>query len=251
MLNVAEKLKDVNFSNGKFLWDKSYAYDTIYFLAKFIRERSQNWIFSRSANVDNLKSYLWLKFSLPSNNPWLLNYYNEAVNVLCYSKTISVIKEWKETFLKILDDDMLEYISTRKMENAYIYLYYLCYFSLKNDNILEFYKKYTEETDAEKRSTRIKLIYDRISQVNVSVWDIDNQRRKQCTEYIFNVMNFINKCYCLTRWLGENSRLWIRNPRSISVNVDWTKTKIKKDNDYLYNFDCKYVEQELNWYLFI
>ena len=34
--NIYDRLKDSSYSDGKFLSDKSYAYDTVYFISKFI-----------------------------------------------------------------------------------------------------------------------------------------------------------------------------------------------------------------------
>lgn len=255
-MQIADRLSDVNFNNWKFLSDKSYAYDTIYFLSKFIHERSENWFFHRSAVYDDLKSYIWLKFRLPTDNNWLTNYYNETVNVLCYSGTVEIVWEWNNKYLEILDDDMLEYISSIKMENAYVYLYLLCYFTLKNStigssNLLHLYQSYVHETNADRRQSIINAIYQAISSLSTGIWDNNTQRSKQCTKYIMNVMNFINNCYCLTRELWENTRPGLRDPHTISVNVDGTKTKIPKDNEYLDHFDFSHVESELDWYLFI
>ncbi len=257
---IADSLSNVNFNNWKFLSDKSYAYDTIYFLSKFIRERSENWFFHRSAVDDDLKSYIWLKFRLPRNNNWLTNYYNETVNVLCYSGTVEIGWTWNNKYLEILDDDMLEYISSIKMENAYVYLYLLCYFTLKNSTIrigntntdlLHLYQTYVHEPNADRRESQINAIYQAISSLSTGIEEDDTQRSKQCTKYIMNVMNFINNRYCITRELKENSRPWYRDPHTISVNVPGTKTRIPKDNEYLNHFDFSHVESELDWYLFI
>ena len=36
--NIYDRLKDSSYSDGKFLSDKSYAYDTVYFISKFIKK---------------------------------------------------------------------------------------------------------------------------------------------------------------------------------------------------------------------
>ena len=42
---LIKKYERVSFKNGKFLSDKSYAYDTVYFLTKFVRDHSVDGIY--------------------------------------------------------------------------------------------------------------------------------------------------------------------------------------------------------------
>lgn len=250
-MGIVEKLKDVNFSKWKFVADKSYAYDTIYFMSKFIREWSENWIFNRTENWERLKEYTCSIFNLDPKRDWIFNYYNETINVLEYSDTIDITSANKERLIIINDDELLEYISTVKMENAYIYLYLLCYFSLKNSNILDSYIRYIKEEDDNKRRDYFNILFNEISNVNVSVKNKDNQRWQQCTKYIVNIMNFMNDGHAIARSLKESKRKINKDAHVIAVNVDWTKTKIKKDNWYIDDFDYEYVEEQLDWYLFV
>ena len=71
---------------------------------------------------------------------------------------------------------------------------------------------------------------------------------KKGIEYIINVLNFYNDKKPITRTLLVDNDVGLRNPESISVNVNGTRTQegLEKDNDYLKAFDFEYVDKNLN-----
>ena len=62
--NIYDRLKDSSYSDGKFLSDKSYAYDTVYFISKFIKEYSVDNIFDYSNWKSTLEDFLFLENTL-------------------------------------------------------------------------------------------------------------------------------------------------------------------------------------------
>ena len=89
----------------------------------------------------------------------------------------------------------------------------------------------------------------KLSELNPSVsCSPDNQWAKQNTKYIINVLNFYNDKKPITRTLIVDNDVGIRNPESISVNVNGTRTQegSEKDNDYLKKFDYLYVDKYLS-----
>ena len=124
--NIYERLKDSSYSNGKFISDKSYAYDTVYFISKFIKEYAVDNVFDYINWKATLEDYIAEKWQLLDKNDGLLNYYNETISLLEYSHAIE--KNGKK--IKIIDPDLINFITKDgKMENAYIYTYLLCYFT--------------------------------------------------------------------------------------------------------------------------
>ena len=245
--NIYDRLKDSNYSDGKFLSDKSYAYDTVYFISKFIKEYSVDNIFDYSNWKSTLEDYIAEKWQLLDKNDGILNYYHETISLLEYSHVV----EKDGRTIKIIDSDIINFITKDdKMENAYIYTYLLCYFTIKNSGCLESYKKFCEaDTDTEKKQY-IDEIYRSLCGLNGSVRNPDTHEQwaKQNTQYIMNVMNFINKQPWVSREFTFNYKK-LYNPSMISVNVRGAKTKYDKKNDYLEEFDFDYVINNLNGYI--
>ena len=74
--NIYDRLKDSSYSDGKFLSDKSYAYDTVYFISKFIKEYSVDNVFDYSNWKSTLEDYIAEKWQLLDKNDGILNYYH-------------------------------------------------------------------------------------------------------------------------------------------------------------------------------
>ena len=91
-MNIIEKYQDVSFRNGKFLSDKSYAYDSIYFIAKFFYEYSDNGLVDLKKYPIYLAEYISKVFSI-SNEDDIRNYMNEACHVFVYSKIVERIEK--------------------------------------------------------------------------------------------------------------------------------------------------------------
>lgn len=240
--DITEKFKNVSYANGKFLSDKSYAYDTIYFISKFIVDYREGMVFDAIKWSDVLEDYIAIKFQLLDKNIGILNYYHETINLLKYAKIIDV--NYKK--VNILDLDSLLFI-TKRMENAYIFLYILSYYTLLNSHCLNSYINFCNYQDPEEKKKQVMEIYNTLTNLNNSIKtpELDTQWALQNTEYILNILNFINQQPRITRTLQFTKN----NIEMISVNVNGTKTKYPKKNDYLKEFDTNYVKNVLAKYL--
>ena len=74
--------------------------------------------------------------------------------------------------------------------------------------------------------------------------NIDEQWALQNTEYLMNVLNFINEQPRISRELNIYDNK-IKDIEMISVNVNGSRTIRKKNNAYLESFDYAYVKNEL------
>lgn len=241
-MNIIEKYKDVSFKNGKFLSDKSYAYDTVYFTCKFIRDYSENGNFDLYKHKITFNKYIADIFNKNEDNSDIGNYYSEVLCLLEYSK---VVYKRQRGIYEIIDLETLNYIC-HKMENAYIFLYVLSYHTIRNSNLLNKYIEYCETDNEMEKINILKELNIKLTELNPSVGcSPDDQWAKQNTEYILNVLNFYNDQYRVTRTLLFDINLGIRNTESISVNVNGTRTIQEKNNAYLQNFDYNYVDSVL------
>ena len=98
-MDVIEKYKTVSFENGKFLSDKSYAYDSIYFIAKFIFEYSEDGIIDLRKYQTFLEDYVSKVFNI-TNDADIRNYINEAIHVFIYA---NMMEKRAQNIYKIID----------------------------------------------------------------------------------------------------------------------------------------------------
>lgn len=245
ILNTAANVS-LSKQNGKFLADKSYAFDTIFFIAKFILHNSTNNQFNKQFLRTKAIKYIEDIFQLTTDTSGAVNYFLESINLLEFSNI--VVKTSNSDYI-IKDREILEFI-TKTPENAYIFTYLITYQTFKNDNLLHLFEKYCATKSIEEKSIILKMIYKDFCKKSVSINQEGTQWSKQLVKYAFIVLGFINKQNKLTRELVVKSEL-LRVP-DISLNISGTRTPLylPKKNDYLQNFNIKYVEYMLNGYLF-
>ena len=115
---------------------------------------------------------------------------------------------------------------------------------MKNSDALELYKKFCEG-DKEDKKKYLNQIHEILYRENPSVrGNIDEQWALQNTEYLMNVLNFINEQPRISRELNIYDNK-IKDIEMISVNVNGSRTIRKKNNAYLESFDYAYVKNEL------
>ena len=247
MYNIYDDFKNVSYTKAKFLSDKSYAYDTVFFVSKFITKFQKDGIFNLKQNLDIFNKYIIDMFNRNPDSDGTNNYYSEVLNLFEYA---DVIEKVEYQIYKIKNMDALLFINER-MENAYIFNYLLTYNTFKNDGLLEIYKKICETTDLDEKSELIKELNSKISVINVSVQTPGTVWEKLNTKYALTVLNFINKQNYVSRELNVQNK--VADIESISVNVKGTKTydNLPKSNNYLKKFDIGYVTEFLKDYLFI
>jgi len=240
--DILKKYKNVSYSNGKFISDKSYAYDTLYFISKYILDYMDNDnTFNYKKWKLTLEDYIADKFQLLDKNDGLLNYYHESVSLLEYANVLS--KNKKKIIIK--DINSLKYI-TEKMENSYIFIYTLCYYTALNSYVLDDYIAFCNEEEEELKINYVNKIYKKISALNLSIKNpnVNTQWALQNTQYMMNVLNYINHQPWITRNLTLDDKRK-DNSEMISVNVKGPKTKYEKKNHYLKDFDNNYVRNVL------
>ena len=239
-MNIIEKYKDVSFANGKFLSDKSYAYDSIYFIAKFIFEYSEDGLIDLVKYQTYLQDFVSKIFNI-TDEADIKNYINDTIHVFVYSK---ILKKQKRSIFEVIDIEALQFI-VEKIENAYIFIYCLTYYTVKNSEALDLYKEFCSTTNSIKKMEILNKINELLYELYPSTRSgANSQWAMQNTKYIINNLNFINYQPEITRSLTINSWV-IRDPKMISTNVKGTRTSGTKFNRYLSEFDFEYVDKML------
>ena len=241
--NIKTILSDVSLGKkrGKYLADKSYGFDTIYFMSKFILHNSKNRKFNRGELRNKAIQYIEDIFQLDHGTAGAVNYYYETINLLTYSNVLTTSND-RDYFISM--PDILRYISDQP-ENAYIFVYLITYMTFKNDEILPLYEKYCLEKDMDKQRITVQDIYQKFVEKSVSIIDTDSNWAKQLVKYSFIVLGFANRQRVITRTL--NVRDTIVDINDISLNVAGTRTPIwlPKKNEYLHSFNSEYVRYHL------
>ena len=247
MYNIYEDFKDVSYTKAKFLSDKSYAYDTVFFVSKFVTKFQKDGIFNLRQNADIFNKYIIDMFNRNPDSDGTSNYYLEVLNLFEYA---GIIEKIEYQIYKIKKMEALLFIN-EKMENAYVFNYLLTYNTFKNDGLLEIYKRICETDNLDEKTELIKELNSKISVINVSVQTPGTVWEKLNTKYALTVLNYINKQNFVSRELNVQNK--IADIESISVNVKGTKTydNLPKNNNYLKKFDIGYVTEFLKDYLFV
>ena len=246
--NIKTVLSDVSLSKnrGKYLADKSYGFDTVYFISKFLLHNAQNRNFNKSELKSKAIQYIEDIFQLETGTAGAVNYYYETINLLTYANILTTSND-KDYFVS--RTDILKYISEYP-ENAYIFVYLVAYMTLKNDGILPLYAMFSSEEDIEKQHTIVWQVYRKFTEKSVSIIDTGSNWAKQLVKYSFIVLGYANGQRVITRTLNVKNKLVDIN--DIALNVEGTRTPVwlPKKNDYLQRFNTEYVRYHLRDSLF-
>lgn len=243
-------------TKGRYLGDKSYSYDDIYFMAKYIIETADDAnIFNKIKEESRVNEYIKDIFQLRGLASGAFNYLSEALNILVYS---GVIDKLSRNEYKIVNYDVLEYIAER-VENAYIFLYLLVYKTFCNDEILDYYIEFAKANTQNDKENMLKIIHNIFKEKSISIGgrssSEDTNWSKQLVKYSLVVLGYANETEYVTRTLkvqiDPNSSFKKVNVEDISINIEGTRTnkQSKKINDYIYSFAKKYIQHELRSYL--
>lgn len=243
-----EKLKNLTFEkdgkSGCAIADKSYAFDTVFLAARFISRFRFGNTFYKSELTDKSNAYFKDLFCLREASQ-VPNYMTEVVALL---KFTGVLEETKRGVYTIVDDELLDFISS-SFENAYIFLYMLCYYMMQNGEIWSQYKAFCKaSTIAEKQA-----IYDDIRTFIAThdsrVLDKTKLWGMFVPKYFMVVLNYANVQNMVTRTGNVKNKTVSR--KDISLNVEGTRANMNlpKKNAYLEDFSDSYVIETLRPFL--
>lgn len=244
MLNkILQVIYDASLSKnkGRYLSDKSYGFDVVYFISKFILYNRKNNIFDRRELRQKAISYIEDIFQLTTGTAGAINYFIEVTNLLEFSNIIIKVDRNK---YKIVQEDILKYI-TENFENAYIFLYLVTYKTFKNDMLWDDYVSYCMVNDVDEKKHIIMNLYHKFCESSVSIRKEDSNWSKQLLKYSLLILGYVNDSNLITRELHiKESSPCIRD---IALNVEGTRTPIylPKKNDYLNTFNKNYVCRKL------
>ena len=226
---------------GKFLGDKSFKYDVLYYMSNYIKEHSIDGFFNYYSNKKSVEEYTVKKFTLDINADGNLNFMAETLTLLQYAR---IIRDNDYGIFEILLPKVLDFICD-SMENAYIVQYFIAYYSFTNDNLIDLYSLYVNTDRETDKMTCLRAIYERLCEISPSIDELDTVWSKLYTKYPIMVLGLANEEPAISRELKISKKRI--DAFSLSANVNGTKTKpeFRKTNDYSAKFDLKYVQDFL------
>ena len=235
---ISKGFKNLSLSKetGRYLSDKSYGYDTIFFIAKFIERNKIGVHFNKREHRQRAIEYIEDIFNLTEGTAGAVNYYLESLNLLEFA---DVIKKVDNDNYEIKKQDVLEFIC-KYPENAYVFIY-----TLKNDGILDLFKDlYYSESNFEKEFI-IGDIYKLFNEKSISIQTENSNWSKQLIKYTNTILGFISNEMYLPRTLKVNNNTI--DIFDISLNIEGTRTPtdLKKKNDYINKFSIDYIKYML------
>lgn len=239
-------------TTGRFVSDKSYAYDAIYFMSKFILEtaNAEN-IYDKTSQLQRSLEYTKDIFQLRDLASGAQNYMTETLNLLCFS---GVLLKLDQHNYKIVNRAILEYIA-EKIENAYIFVYLVVYQTFKNDGLSSLYTEFINALTKESKEQVLESILEIFRAKSISIGEPGSNWEKQLVKYALVILGFANDAALISRTLRvkmHDNNMKTVSIEDISINVEGTRTgaNSKKINDYIKTFAKGYVQKELQEFLF-
>lgn len=244
---LLDKFRDFSFERrtGCFLADKSYAFDTVFLAARFISRFRFGDTFSKLDLQDRSNRYFMDLFCL-NDAAQVPNYMTEAVALFRFAGILE--KTTKRGVYRIVDDELLDFVSS-SFENAYIFLYMMCYCMFRNDGLWPLYSQFCEAGALEDK----QLIYDRIREYiahhDPRIRDLDRAWALFVPKYPMVVLDYANRQNMVSR-TGRVRPIPVTR-KDISLNVLGTRANhnLPKKNAYLDDLSDSYIIETIRPFL--
>ena len=243
MINLLlKKLEKISMTKGRFFSDKSYKYDTIFFITRYLYDYiSDDKLTIDSSAQEKIIEKLVKAFTLPADQTDSnKNYLLETLGFLCYT---GALQKESATEYKICDISQLDFI-TVSIENAYIYQYLVAYKTFVNDNLWNLYLQYLSTKVKSEKEELLQKIKELMCHLSPSIGDPNSVWASNMVKFPIMVLGLANSDNAVTRTLNVKDE--IIEPKDLSANVEGTRSSSVKDNFYLHDFRINYVKDFLS-----
>lgn len=230
---------------GKFLADKSYGFDTVFFAARFINRFRFGNEYHKIDMTEKSNAYFADLFCLTPGSAQVPNYMTEAVALLCFAHILQ--KENNNNYI-IIDEELLDFISS-SLEHAYIFEYMLCYCVFKHDGIWDLYKKFCSSSTLDEKQKVYLSIREEFVKKDSRIKDPNKEWANFIPKYPTIVLGYVNRSNMVSRTTTVQEN--IVTIEDIALNVTGTRANysLPKKNSYLDDFSNSYVVETLRPYL--
>lgn len=239
MINkLLKKFSKLSMKTGRFFADKSYKFDTIYFVTKLLYDYigNENVIDLSEGKMEEIVASIVDIFTLPpeqadSNK----NYVLETLGFLCYTNALEKVNTYK---YNVIDLEQIDFI-TVSIENSYIFQYLVAYKTFKNDGLWNLYVDYLSPNPVSVRERKLQALKNQIASISASIGKPDSVWASNMTKFPIMVLGLANNDNKVSREL--NIKREMITPENLSANVEGTKSVSTKKNGYLREFRIGYV----------
>lgn len=246
---ILRKCKGLSLSNqttrqdGRFLADKSYAFDTMFFVCRYIQYFRFGDMYMRDQRKRE-NEYIADLFELERGKAQIKNYFTEALALLRFLKAV----EYDGQNYRIIDDDIIEIFSS-SFENSYIFLYLLCYSVFKEYKLWGMYKQFCSASKVEDKQRIYDLYRAKYVNLDARVHDHAKKWALFTPKYPFIILDYANRQNMVSRTGKVGKRTVTR--KDISLNTEGTRNNhgLPKKNSYLDDMSESYILESLRPYL--
>jgi len=228
--------------HGRFLADKSYAFDTMFFACRFIERFRFGDIYRKHDLLDKSNAYIRDLFCLrPASQ--IGNYFTEAIALLVFCNVLEC-RGRKGSDYEIVDEELLEFIGS-SFENAYIFLYMLCRCVLEHDGLWSEYVEFCRAGTLEEKQAVYMRFRNKFIAKDRRVRDPDKRWGEFVPKYPMVVLNFANRQNMIARTMAVKKRTV--GVKDISLNTKGTRANahLPKKNAYLDDLSESYIIETL------
>lgn len=238
-------LLSLSTNNGKFLADKSYGFDTMFFACRFIQRFRFGNIYKKLELQEKSNAYIKDLFCLRDASQ-IQNYFTEAVALLVFCGVLR--KTVNRGIYEIIDDELLDFISS-SFENAYIFLYMLCFCVFKQNGIWEKYEQFCKVSTIPQKQELYLQIRNEFIEKDYRIKDPSKYWANFVPKYPMMILNYANRQNAISRSVRVKKD--VVGIKDVSLNTEGTRanTNLPKKNAYLQDFSNSYVIETLRPYL--
>lgn len=231
--------------HGKFLADKSYGFDTMFFACRFINRFRFGNIYRKIELQERSNAYITDLFCLTPNAGQVGNYMTEACALLKFAK---ILKEIKRGLYEICEQELLDFIASGP-ENAYIFNYLLTFCVFNHDGIWSDYKDFCDANSISAKQIVYNRIVEKFTLLDNRIVDPLKLWAIFIPKYPMNVLSYANKQNVITR--TGNVKTARTKIEDVALNVNGTRANynLPKKNSYIEEMSVSYILESLRPFL--
>lgn len=230
-------------SVGRFLADKSYGFDTMFFVTRYIQRYRFGNIYRRD-HRDLENEYIMDLFCL-RDAAQVVNYFTEALALLRF---VNAVRQVSNDVYEIIDDDIMELYSS-SFENAYIFQYILCYCIFKKHGLWDYYVRFCDASTLNEKQVAYTEYIKYYGTQDARILDPSRLWALFTPKYPMVVLNYANRQNMVARTGNVQTEIVGREDIALNVRGNRANLELQKKNSYLHDMSESYIIESLRPFL--
>ena len=234
----------ISLTDGRFLADKSYGFDTMFFVSRFIQRYRFGNIYRRD-KVELENEYIRDLFCL-RDAAQVKNYFTEALALLRF---VNAVRKINNDVYEIIDDEILEIYSS-SFENAYIFQYLLCYSIFKKHGLWDYYTAFCDADTLSKKQSAYNRYVEYYDTQDARISDPSKLWAIFTPKYPMVVLNYANRQNMVARTGNVKGDTVDRTDIALNVQGNRANMDLPKKNAYLDDMSESYIIESIRPFLY-